>query len=157
MNWTFSFPGFRPTYKPSYEEWGGDRQCAASVRRTDQYPKGWKWTESWMIDVSGSSSLPWKETLCNTSGIKRAFHKLSWLTWYSRVTAEEQLEHSAVHPTLPACPLPCGQPPKAPHQQNVGSATLHIRHNIPRAVGMILEPCVNTVQRKEDHFRKSHP
>jgi len=42
MNWIFFFPGFRPTYKPSYEEQGSDKQHAASVLTKDPYPKGMK-------------------------------------------------------------------------------------------------------------------
>lgn len=114
-----------------------------------------------MNNVSGSNPLPCKETLCNTSGIERGFHEFSWLASLP-VLPLEQSEQPAVLPMLPAClPAASQAAPNTPHQQNVESAPLWIRHNIPSALSMILPwlvpPCVNTVQSNEDHFGKSHP
>ncbi|KAK2512801.1 Il26 [Columba guinea] len=52
MSWIFSFPGFRPTYKPSYKEQGSDRQHTASVLRTDPYPNGPKINQELDIQVA---------------------------------------------------------------------------------------------------------
>lgn len=103
MSWTFSFPGFRPTYKPWYEEWGGDRQRAASVLRTDQCPKGPKMNREPDVQRALCNSLPWKETLCDTSGTKSGFHHGYPGTAALPAVPLEQLQLDAVLPTLPAC------------------------------------------------------